>query len=265
MKTTVFILALLCTFSLGTAGYFLYDNNNMRTSLEERDSRLAELETALENQQISNESLVAELSTAAKTNEELSVSYSKVDEDRQRIAEEKQQLLKEKEEQLARTTEAHDQLVSKLKTEIRNHQIQIKQFGESVTVSMQNKILFPSGQAQLSAEGLDVLEKVGGILKMVQDKKIRVEGHTDNVPVSSGNRHDSNWELSAARALNVVRFLTDKTQVPAELLEAVALSEFHPVADNTNSKGRARNRRIEIMLQPLPADPVEEDPGAATR
>ena len=261
MKVTMIFLSLLAFFGLGAAGYFLYNNNNMRAELTDRDEKITNLDQSVKNLQVVNDSLTADLETVSKEKGELFETCAKTDQQRLESETERKRteaLNKEKEAQLKKTTNAHDQLVSKLKNEIHNHQIQIKQFGENVTVSMQNKILFPSGQAELSAEGLAVLQKIGGVLKKVKDKKIRIEGHTDNIPITNKINYDSNWELSAARAINVVRFLTDKTQVPAELVEAVALSEFHPVADNTTTTGRSRNRRIEIMLQPMPIDQVEE-------
>jgi chemotaxis protein MotB len=98
------------------------------------------------------------------------------------------------------------------------------------------------------------LERVGNIIKNVQDKIIRVEGHTDNVPIAVRlqKQFPSNWELSTARATNVVRFLQDKVGMDATRLQAVGLSEYHPIASNETPTGRSQNRRIEIALLPMP-------------
>jgi chemotaxis protein MotB len=97
------------------------------------------------------------------------------------------------------------------------------------------------------------MERVGRIIKEVADKIIRVEGHTDNVPIHPRlqEKYATNWELSNARATNVVRFLQDKIGIAPERLQAVGLSEFHPVASNKTREGRAKNRRIEIALLPI--------------
>ncbi len=90
------------------------------------------------------------------------------------------------------------------------------------------------------------------VLAKVDDKQIQVSGHTDNSPISEklAPIFPSNWELSAARAVNVVKVLADQ-KVPAARMLAAGYGEFHPVAKNANAQGRARNRRIEILLTPL--------------
>jgi len=92
------------------------------------------------------------------------------------------------------------------------------------------------------------------ILKTVKEKAIRIEGHTDNVQISSSltGRYPTNWELSAARAVNVTRYLQQQGIDPG-VLSAVAYGEFHPVAGNDTEAGKARNRRIEIILVPREA------------
>jgi chemotaxis protein MotB len=158
----------------------------------------------------------------------------------------------EKEAEIARVKSTKDSLITEMKQEIDDNQIQITQLADKLKVSIVDKILFPSGEAQISPEGLAVLKRVGDILKKSDNKIIRVEGHTDNVPIGRKKvEFPTNWELSTARATNVVRFLQDKVQMKPELLEAVGLGEFHPVADNSTAEGRAQNRRIEITLMPL--------------
>jgi chemotaxis protein MotB len=103
---------------------------------------------------------------------------------------------------------------------------------------------------------------VGNVLKNTENKIVRVEGHTDNVPISPAlaGKFRSNWELSTARATNVVRFLQEKVGIDPARLEAVGLSEFHPVAANATPEGRSQNRRIEIALLPdLRALPVASE------
>jgi chemotaxis protein MotB len=123
-----------------------------------------------------------------------------------------------------------------------------------VRVDMIDEILFDSGEATLKPAGIEVLRRVGAVLKKVEDKLVVVQGHTDNVPIIGrlAERFPTNWELSAARAVNVTRFLQDEVEIDPERLSASAFSEFQPRADNATDEGRQKNRRIEILLAPLP-------------
>jgi chemotaxis protein MotB len=161
-------------------------------------------------------------------------------------------LSKQKEQELNRLRSTYDTLVTDLKSEIEQGQVTITKLADRLSVSMVDKILFASGEADITAQGVKVLERVGKVLKNTENKVIRVEGHTDNVPVSSrlAEKFSTNWELSTARATNVARFLQDTVGVAPARLEAVGLSEFHPVATNKTAVGRSRNRRIEIALLP---------------
>jgi chemotaxis protein MotB len=97
-----------------------------------------------------------------------------------------------------------------------------------------------------------VLRKVGKVLREMGEGTIRVEGHTDDVPIARvyQYRYPSNWELSSARAAVVVRFLHQKTGVDPTNMEAVGLAYYRPVASNATAEGRARNRRVEIIISP---------------
>ncbi len=160
---------------------------------------------------------------------------------------------KEKEAEIARVQSTRDSLVSEMTKEIQDNQIQITQLADKLKVSIVDKILFPSGEAKITGEGLKVLERVGNLLKNTQNKIIRVEGHTDNVPIRGALKYKfpSNWELSTARATNVVRLLEDKVGIKPAKLEAVGLGEHQPIASNETKQGRAQNRRIEIALLPI--------------
>lgn len=159
---------------------------------------------------------------------------------------------KQKEEEIAKLRETYDQLAAGMREEIEQGQVKVTQLADRLSVSMVEKILFPSGEAGITPKGLKVLERVGAVMKNTKGKVIRVEGHTDNVPIAGElqKTYPSNWELSAARATNVVRFLQEKTGIEPERLQAVGMSEFRPVASNKTPAGRAQNRRIEIALMP---------------
>jgi chemotaxis protein MotB len=158
----------------------------------------------------------------------------------------------EKEDEIARVKGTYDALVADMKSEIELGQIKITQLADRLSVSMVDKILFPSGEADITPEGLEILDRVGKVLKNTQGKIIRVEGHTDNVPIHPRlqNKFPTNWELSTARATNVVRFLQEKVGIKGTRLQVIGMSEYSPVASNAKETGRSQNRRIEITLLP---------------
>lgn len=159
-----------------------------------------------------------------------------------------------KAEEIDRVKATYDTLMADMKAEIDQGQVTITKLADRLSVSMVDRILFPSGEAEISPAGLKLLQRVGNVLKNAENKIIRVEGHTDNVPISDRlvAKFPTNWELSSARAMNVVRFLQDNVAIDPARLEAVGLSEFHPVARNATERGRSQNRRIEIALLPDP-------------
>jgi chemotaxis protein MotB len=163
----------------------------------------------------------------------------------------------EKEQELDHLRSTYDTLVNDLKVEIEQGQVTITKMADRLSVRMVDKILFASGEADITAQGIKVLERVGKVLKNTEKKIIRVEGHTDNVPISSRleEKFSTNWELSTGRATNVVRFLQDSAGIAPVRLEAVGMSEFHPVATNKTLVGKSQNRRIEIALLPDPREP----------
>jgi chemotaxis protein MotB len=171
------------------------------------------------------------------------------------------QVVQEKDAELARLKATYQDLEEKMKSEIADGEIRLSQAEGRIQVDLVDKILFDSGEASLTERGAEVLTRLGGVLVGVEGRTIQVSGHTDDSPPSSrlAATFPTNWELSVARAVNVVRFLQEKAKVPARRLVAAGYSETHPVASNATPKGRARNRRIEILLIPeLPsAKPAE--------
>ena len=157
-----------------------------------------------------------------------------------------------KEEEIARLTRTQEDLSKSLQDEIAKGNITIQQVRDRLTINMVDRVLFDSGQAQVKPAGIKVLKQVADVLKTVTDKQIRIEGHTDNVPISSKlqDRFKTNWELSTARATTVVRYLIDQGTVDRQYLSAVGYADTHPIAANDSEEGRSSNRRIEIVLYP---------------
>ena len=172
------------------------------------------------------------------------------------------QVDKEKIARLARIAQmqsTYNELVNMMESEIKRGEITISELEGRLTVNMVDRILFASGSAEIKEEGLTVLQRVADVVSDIKDKDIQVEGHTDNVNISKRLQETfaSNWELSAARAATVVRFLRG-TGIPGERLSAIGFGPFRPVADNKTAEGRSQNRRIQIVLVPQKRAIVKE-------
>jgi chemotaxis protein MotB len=119
-----------------------------------------------------------------------------------------------------------------------------------MVIQLANDVLFDSGQTELKPGGQQALAQIAAVLSSLKERRFQVAGHTDNVPItSSSSRFGSNWELSTARAVEVLRFLVAHGVKP-EGLSAAGYGEFDPIASNDSAGSRGRNRRIEITLQP---------------
>ena len=197
---------------------------------------------ALQSKAKSDEdNLTAKQAELRKAQELLAAQAALIDE----LAKSKKRLEAAKAELEKRSTE-YEQLAQSLKGEIESGRIELSELKGKMTVKMKDKILFSSGSATIGREGADALARVAEALRNIQGKVIRVEGHTDNVP-ATGSSFASNWELSAARALAVVRLLQDQGVDPTKLAGA-GYGEYQPIGANDTPEGRSINRRIEIVL-----------------
>ena len=113
-------------------------------------------------------------------------------------------------------------------------------------VSLDNAILFDSGSSDIKPQNEDTLLNIANTINTV-DNYIRIEGHTDNIPIKNST-YPPNWELSAPRATSVVRLFIDKCNINPDKMVAVGYGEFRPIADNSTPEGRAQNRRIDIII-----------------
>lgn len=161
-----------------------------------------------------------------------------------------------REEKLAKLKSTYDQLVGALEQEIQRGELTITNLKGQLSVNLPNKILFDSGKTEVRAEGIKVLRSLGDIMNKFPDKALLVEGHTDNVKISSrlAEIYPTNWELSTARANSVVHVLQDQVGLPGNRLVAAGYSEYRPVTDNLSEESRAQNRRIQIQLVPMPEE-----------
>lgn len=214
-----------------------------------------ELQRAKSETRAATEKAAANVVAATAAQKELTDKVEKLEGEKAELATAKEDLSKEveaKSGELAELKGTYDKLEEKMKGEIASGEISLSQDGGRLRVGLVDKILFDSGEAAVSKRGEEVLARVGAVLATIDDKQIQVSGHTDRTPISDKlvGQFPSNWELSTARAINVVRFLSEKASVPPQRLVASGYGEYHPIANNKTAAGRARNRRIEILLTP---------------
>lgn len=260
MRKTFLTITALSLVTLGAAG--CVSKSEYTKAVESAEVRYSALEAQ-------NASLKKELADAKKRSEQLAADTAQLEttlasksgelgktivELRQRISGLERDLSesnKAREEKVREVSSTYEQLVKKMKGEIDKGQVTISELKGRLTVNMVDAILFDSGKAEVKQDGLVVLGKVIEILKTVNDKTIRIEGHTDDKPIVGPllQRYPTNWELSAARAINVTHYLQKQGIEPTKL-SAAAFGEFKTVADNATAEGRAKNRRIEIVLVP---------------
>ncbi|WP_224488514.1 OmpA/MotB family protein [Robertkochia flava] len=119
-----------------------------------------------------------------------------------------------------------------------------------VYISMENKLLFNSGSWAVNADGRRAVNQLGGVLASNPDIAVLIEGHTDDVPYGGNGALEDNWDLSVKRATTIVKLLLENREIEPSNLTAAGKSRFVPVADNTSAEGKARNRRIEVVLTP---------------
>lgn len=200
------------------------------------------------------EQMQQQLEDLNQNNQQLLTSIDKLQQENVVLGEQIAAERKAREEKLASLQDTYNQLVGALEEEIKRGELTITNLKGKLSVNLPNKILFDSGKTVVRAEGKKVLRSLGDIMSKFPDKALLVEGHTDNVQISSRlkEKYPTNWELSTARANSVVHVLQDGVGLPGERLIAAGYSEYRPVADNESAEGRAFNRRIQIQLVPMP-------------
>ncbi|MDD5421965.1 MAG: OmpA family protein [Candidatus Omnitrophota bacterium] len=152
--------------------------------------------------------------------------------------------------QIEELEQAKRLLEDKLAGEISGNQVLLEKTSRGLIITMTNDVLFDSGKAKLKKSAHPVLNKIAGVLQeSVPNRDIGVEGHTDNVPIKHSG-WKSNWELSAARATSVLHYLIDNCGIQPKRLSAIGYGEFRPIESNETKAGKARNRRVEIIILP---------------
>ncbi len=151
-----------------------------------------------------------------------------------------------KDQKLAELLPSLTVLSEELKKEIAEGKIQISMEHRGLVVSFTQAALFPSGQDEISTDAYDALKKVAVAITKIPNP-VRLEGHTDSVPISTARFH-SNWELSAARSIALLDLLSGEFGAPRERLSIAGYADNAPVASNDTEDGRARNRRVDVVI-----------------
>jgi len=158
-----------------------------------------------------------------------------------------EQMKKRRQETEKRLAEFKE-LTSKFSKLVNAGKLSVKMVNGRMTVALSTDILFSSGSAKLSAEGVKSIKEVSVLLKTLDGRKYQIEGHTDNIPMKSDS-YPSNWELASARAITVVKTMID-AGLPAEQVSAASYADTQAVADNATPEGKKLNRRISIVIVP---------------
>ncbi|MGB5363734.1 MAG: OmpA family protein [Aureibaculum sp.] len=140
--------------------------------------------------------------------------------------------------------------ISKALTNFEGKGLTVEQRDGKVYVSMENKLLFESGSWAVGSEGKKAVNQLGSVLANNPDIAILIEGHTDNVPYAGSGQLSGNWDLSTKRATAIVNILRENSSINPENLTAAGRGEYAPVATNDTPEGKAKNRRIEVILTP---------------
>ena len=139
-----------------------------------------------------------------------------------------------------------DELKKALAAEIQRQVVEVKATREGLVISLREIGFFDSGSATLRAASREALDRLAAVLGS-RTESLRIEGHTDNIPIHNG-RFTSNWELSTSRAAELIRVFVERYKMDPARLSAAGYAEFHPVAPNNSSDGRALNRRVDIVV-----------------
>lgn len=148
-------------------------------------------------------------------------------------------------------TRIQRELTQTLSNQVAAHTVSIQMGRDGLVISLREAGFFGSGSAVPKPAALPTLRQIAASLgRTAYD--VRVEGHTDNVPIHTGN-FESNWELSTARAVSITRLMLATGAVPPERISAAGYGEFHPIASNETAEGRALNRRVDLVVRPQSA------------
>ncbi len=154
-------------------------------------------------------------------------------------------------DQLQQLRETKSMLEARLKREIGEEQVKLEMAERGLIITLLAEVLFDSGKAKIRPEGKAILDKIAPILRRETPRnEIGIEGHTDNVPIKYSG-YKSNWELSTARATEVLHCILNKGKLDPKNLSATGYGKYRPVEPNDTKEGRQKNRRVVIIVKPM--------------
>jgi len=241
--------------------------NNLKAERDQLQSDLKNTEAKYESLKNSYDALEANSSTVisenSKRNREL---LAQLEEKENKLSAEQSRLEKLQKDLASRSKRidelegliaAKDAKMNALKTAVSNaltnfegKGLTVEQRNGKVYVSMENKLLFSSGSWAVNAEGKKAVQQLGAVLAQNPDIAVLIEGHTDNVPYGGTGQLTDNWDLSTKRATSIVQILRENSGIDPFNLTAAGRGEYAPVTTNATTEGKAKNRRIEVILTP---------------
>ncbi len=217
------------------------DYDTTTTTLKTRDGELESTRAALAREEAKSKALSAKLA-------ELESAYGQSKTDKSALESALTDLRKRKEETESRIAE-FKALLDKFKSLIDAGKLKVRIREGRMVVELATDILFSSGSANLSKEGKAAIVEVAALLTSIPSRKFQVEGHTDNIPLSGKGAYKTNWELASARALTVLRTMTE-AGLPPDRISAASYGDSMPARPNDTPENQAANRRIEIVVVP---------------
>ncbi len=221
-----------------------YDNLKASYDALEENSSAAIAENSKKNRELLAQLEVKEQALASE-NARLETLKKEL-ENRSRRVEELESLIAAKDAAMTALKNA----ISRALSDFEGKGLTVEQRDGKVYVSMENKLLFSSGSWSVGAEGRRAVQQLGNVLGDNPDIAVLIEGHTDNVPYTGSGQVKGNWDLSTKRATAIVEILRENDAINPENLTAAGRGEFAPIATNDTATGKAKNRRIEIILTP---------------
>jgi chemotaxis protein MotB len=245
MFNKVSFIALCLPFFLLSACVSKNKYLELETSMNETQARLEENKRDLQAQ---NDKLKNENNRYLNTIEDLKGTIEGLEGE----LEKERSVVQQKDKEISDLQKTREEIENSLKDQIAQKNIKIEEIEGKLKVTFVDKILFDSGSVKIKPKGREVLLTLADSFKDNKKQSIVVEGHTDDVQIGSAlqDRFPTNWELSAARATSVVRFLQEKGTIEPERLTASGFSFYKSVDTNETDEGRKQNRRIEIILIP---------------
>ncbi len=220
--------------------------DNLKASYDalEKNSSAAIAENVKKNRELLAQLEAKEQALAAE-NARLDQLKKELEARSQRVAE-LENVIASKEAEMRQLKDA----ISQALTNFEGKGLTVEQRDGKIYVSMENKLLFQSGSWAVGAQGKQAVQQLGSVLADNPDINILIEGHTDNVPYKGNSQLSGNWDLSTKRATAIVNILRENTAINPKNLTAAGRGEYAPVASNDNAEGKAKNRRIEVILTP---------------